>query len=80
MQREEDETIRRTEDAGAVAARREKAFETETLARFKELTKEIQTRILDFGMYVYDVVAPRSQQPGQRIRRARTKLKHKNLN
>ncbi|MBA7703591.1 hypothetical protein ES703_112377 [subsurface metagenome] len=45
-------------DAAAVVEQREKVFETETLARFKTMTNESQTRILSFGMYVSDVVTP----------------------
>ena len=74
--REGEEALTLGEEAGSVAARREKAFETETLARFKQMTKEVQTRILDFGMYVYDVVIPQVQAatPQDKVRNTRAWL------
>lgn len=57
-------------EAGPVLERREKAWMTTTLGRFKKLTDRVQAHIIEYGTYVYETIVPQvpADRPEDKVR------------
>ena len=69
--KQEDEATKKAgEEAGPILAKAEKAWDSEVLARFHSVTKEVQLHIIELGTYVFETVAPQvpTVRPEDKIR------------